>query len=155
MFKSMISIRRRKVLLVAFASIPGVASAASPRIVNIRFGIVREVSDGVMEFVVETARIPRKLKDTGFRFGIGFENPDCVPIEWYEQVHLPSELKEVSGNMQRARNKVMRTRTFKSDQPTVVDDFWFDEGDPLGPHRMELYVNGVMRYAIDFTVVDK
>ena len=151
----MLDVGRRALLLTAVASIAGVATATPPKIVNVRFGIVRQVSDGIFEFVEETARIPRKFKDTGFRFGIGFENPDCVPIEWYEQVHLPSELKEVSGNMQRTRNKVMRTRTFRSDQPTVVDDFWFDEGDPLGPHRMELYVNGVLRYSIDFSVVDK
>ena len=141
-------------MLAVLASTTNIASSAPPEIVNIRFGIVREVSEGIFEFIQETTRIPRKLKDTGFRFGIGFENPKCEPIEWYELVHLPSELKEVSGNMQRTRNKVMRTRTLESDRPTVVDDFWFDEGDPLGRHRMELYVNGVLRYSINFTVVN-
>ena len=145
---------RRTLLLAAMACATGTASAALPDIVNIRFGIVREISEGIFEFVQQTTRIPRKLKDTGFRFGLGFENPTGEPIEWYELVHLPSELKEVSGNMQRTRNKVMRTLTLKSDQLTVVDDFWFDEGDPLGRHRMELYVNGALRYSVNFTVVD-
>ena len=94
---------RRALLLAALASIVGGVAAAPPKIVNIRFGIVREVSEGVFDFVQETTRIPRKLKDTGFRFGIGFDNPKCESIEWYELVHLPAELKEVSGDMQRTR----------------------------------------------------
>ena len=148
-------IDRRTFLLFAFAATEGSAATPAPEIINIRFGVVREVSEGVFEFVQETTRIPRRFKASGFRFGIGFENPQCELIEWFEVVHLPAELKEVSGNFQRARAKTMRTKTFRSDRPTVIDDFWFDEGDPLGPHRIELFVNGALRYAIDFVVVEK
>jgi len=125
-----------------------------PRLTNVRFGIVREVSEGVFDFVSETTRVPRKYKATGFRWGIGFDNPDCKPIEWYEVVHLPSDLKEVSGNLQRTRARTMRTKTFNSSQPTIVDDFWFDEGDPLGAHKLELFVNGSLRHVVDFQVVE-
>jgi hypothetical protein len=114
---------------------------------------LRTVSDSVFEFVNMTTRIPRRYKDTGFRFGVGFDNPQCIPIEWYELMHLPEPLKAVSGNFQRARRKTMRTKTFRSDQPSVVDDFWFDEGDPLGKHTLELYVNSALRYRVDFEVV--
>lgn len=115
---------RRWIVVSAISFVTTWVRAAQPEIVNIRFGIVRELSEGVFEFVQETNRIPRRLKATGFRFGIGFENPKREPIEWYELVHLPEALREVSGNMQRTRDKVLRTRTLKSNQPTVIDDFW-------------------------------
>ncbi len=76
-------------------------------------------------------------------------------IEWYEQVHLPADLKEVSGELHRTRTRIMRTPTFKDDRPSVVDEFWFDEGDPLGPHRIELFVNGTLLAAFDFVVVEE
>ena len=145
---------RRRVFLAAtsLAALPSFAEA--PALTNFRFGILRTVSAGVFEFVSETTRIPRRNKSTGFRFGLGFENPRCIPIEWYEVVHLPEDTKEVSGNFKRARRKTLRTRTLRSDQPSVVDDFWFDEGDPLGRHTLELFVNGSLRYRVDFDVVE-
>jgi hypothetical protein len=147
-------IQRRLFLLGAPLVTVVSLAAEEPKLANFRFGIVREVSEDIFEFVSETTQLPRKYKSTGFRWGIGFENPLCRPIEWYEVVHLPAELKEVSGNFQRTRTRTMRTRTLRSSQPTIVDDFWFDEGDPLGSHRIELFVNGILRHAVDFQVVD-
>jgi hypothetical protein len=146
---------QRRLLIAGASLVPlSLLAADRPRLTNIRFGIFREVSEGVFDFVSETNRLPRKYKATGFRWGIGFDNPDCKPIEWYEVVHLPAELKEVSGNFQRARTRTMRTKTLSSSQPTIVDDFWFDEGDPLGPHKLELFVNGSLRHVVDFQVVE-
>jgi hypothetical protein len=125
-----------------------------PRLTNFRFGIIREVTEGEFEFISETVRIPRKYKASGFRWGFGFDNPQCKAIEWYEVVHLPADLKEVTGNLQRTRTRTMRTQRHSSSQPTIVDDFWFDEGDPLGTHRIELFVNGDFRYAVDFEVIE-
>jgi hypothetical protein len=56
-------------------------AAERPELTNFRFGIVRELSE-----------LLRKYKSTDFRWGIGFDNPRCKPIEWYEVVHLPAEL---------------------------------------------------------------
>ena len=144
--------RRRTLILTALACVSVHGNAAAEQI-NFRFGILRSVADGVFEFVSETRRIPFKTKDTGFRFGVGFDNPQCEAIEWHEVMHLPEETREVSGNFQRAGRKSLRTKTFRSNQASVVDDFWFDEGDPLGKHTLELYVNGVVVFAVDFEVV--
>ena len=144
--------RRSFVLASSFVLVS--AFAEEPSFTNFRFGIVRPISENVFEFERLTTQIPRRFKNTGFRFGVGFDNPQCVPIEWYEVVQLPEELKDVSGNFQRNRSKTMRTKTFTSAQPSVVDDFWFDEGDPLGKHTLELYVNGALRYKVDFEVVE-
>jgi len=141
--------------MLSLALLGGAASAVArePEITNIRFGVVRQISEGIFEFVEETTRIQRRLKSTGYRFGIGFDNPECKMIEWFEQIHLPKPLKEVTGNLQQARTSVMRSITFKSDRPTVIDEFWFDEGDPVGEHRLELFVNGKIRDWFDFIVV--
>ena len=102
--------RRRILILAAVACVASTARAA-PKLTNFRFGTLRIVSDGVFDFVSETRRIPRRLKDTGFRFGIGFDNSMREPIEWYEIMHLPEGTKEVSGNFQRARTQSLRTKT--------------------------------------------
>ncbi len=141
--------------MLSLAMLGSVALAATrePEIANVRFGVVRQVSEGIFEFVEETTRIQRRLKSTGYRFGVGFDNPKCEMIEWFEQIHLPKPLKEVTGNLQQARTSVMRSITFKSDRPTVIDEFWFDEGDPLGKHRLELFINRKLRHWFDFVVV--
>jgi hypothetical protein len=145
----------RRLFLLGVPIIATTSSAAEPlRLVNFRFGVVREISEGIFEFLSETKRLPRKFKSTGFRWGIGFDNPLGRPMEWYEVVHLPAEPKDVSGNLKRLHARTLRTTTHSSSQPTVIDDFWFDEGDPLGPHRIELFVNGVLRYAVDFQVLE-
>jgi hypothetical protein len=145
--------RRRSILMLAAATSLPAWAEPGPRLRNFEFGIVQPVSEGVFEFVELTRRLPLKTRASGFRWGLGFENPDCVPIEWYELIHLPRPTSTVSGNFQRARNRILRGSTHRSDRPSVIDDFWFDEGDPLGAHRLELFVNDKLRYQVDFEVV--
>ena len=122
---------------------------------NFRFGVLKLDDSGGHEIARETTKIPRWLKATGLRWGVAFDNPTRANIEWYEIVRLPSEMRGLSGNFDRSSTlKTLRTRTQRSNQARVVDDFWFDEGDPIGPHRLELYVNGVLRYSVEFEVVE-
>jgi len=145
----------RRLVLKTLVCAPGaVLAKSSPILTNFRFGVIQEAAAETFEFVDLTTRIPRRYKDSGFRWGIGFDNPTCEWLEWYELIHLPVDLREVSGNFQRTRARTMRTRTSKSNRPSIVDDFWFDEGDPLGQHKIELFVNGKVRYAMDFVVVE-
>lgn len=130
------------------------AYGAEPYVTNFRFGIVKPISEGVFEFVAETTCIPRRLKDTGFRFGVGFDNPRGEAIEWYEIVHLPSDLQQLSGDFQRTSKNTLRTNTLRSDQVSVVDEFWFDQGDPTGTHKLEVFVNDARRYSVEFEVFD-
>lgn len=139
-------------LLLWLVISPGFAD--EPNLTNFRFGIIQPIGDGIFEYVAETTRIPRRYKNTGFRFGVGFDNPQNALIEWYEIVRLPEDLRQVSGNLQRTSTRTMRTKTYSSYRTSVIDEYWFDEGDPLGKHKLELYVNGVLRYSVDFEVVD-
>jgi len=122
---------------------------------HFKFGILKEMRSGEYRIDVETTRIPRKLKETGFRFGVAFDNPSGKAIEWYEVVHLPSQLREVSGNLRQVNPKAVQTDTRRLTDPHIVDHFWFDKGDPLGKHRLEVYVNGVRRFSVDFEVVEQ
>ena len=68
-------------------------------------------------------------------------------------MHLPADTMEVTGNLQRSSASTLRTKTLRSSQASVVDDFWFDAGDPLGKHTMELFVNDVLQFKVHFEVV--
>jgi hypothetical protein len=136
-------------VLVA-AGVPATADVS-----RFKFGILKEASNGDYSIAVETTRIPRKLKKTGFRFGIAFDNAARDQIEWYEVVHLPSPTHEVSGNLNRAEARMLRTDKQEGRDQHIVDHFWFDEGDPLGKHRLDLFVNGVLKYSVYFDVVDR
>jgi hypothetical protein len=130
-------------------------TVAAELVGHFRFGLLRPTASGGYELARETTRVPRKLKGTGFRWGLAFDNPTKTKIVWYEVVRLPSAMSDLTGNYDRGSTlKTLRTQTQMSDQPTVVDDFWFDEGDPLGHHRLDLYVNGKLRYSVEFEVVD-
>jgi hypothetical protein len=144
--------RRRMLVLAALAWMAPVAVAA-PKLANFRFGILRAVSGDIFEFTSETRRIPRRVKSTGFRFGVGFDNPTREMIEWYSVIHLPGSPRKASGGFERAGPDVLRGESTRSDRASPIDYFWFDEGDPLGKHRLELFVNNALRYTVDFEVV--
>jgi hypothetical protein len=145
-------LRRALVVLAAFLVVTGPAVAD---VSHFKFGILKETSASEYSMAVETTRIPRKLKQSGFRFGVSFDNPGRDQIEWYEVVHLPSPVREVSGDLNRAESRTLRTDMQGGRDQHVVDHFWFDQGDPLGKHRLELIVNGVLKYSVDFEVVDR
>jgi hypothetical protein len=122
---------------------------------NVKFGILKQVSPGEYRMDVQTTRIPRKLKETGFRFGIEFENPNREAIDWFEVVHLPAPLKEASGDTRKVAPEAIQTDLYRSSDARIVDHFWFDEGDPLGMHRLELFVKGQRIYSVSFEVVSE
>jgi hypothetical protein len=90
---------------------------------------------------------------SGFRFGISFDNPDRKYIEWHEAIHLPGALKQLSGGLQKSGENVVISDLQATTASHIVDQFWFDSEDPLGVHRLEVYVNGAMKFHIDFEVV--
>jgi hypothetical protein len=129
------------------------SGCATADVQNFKFGILKAMPNGNYEMGVETARIPMRYEKSGFRFGIAFDNPSADAIEWYEVVRLPKPLKKVTGDFVQSSEKALTSAAQKGRDAHVVDQFWFDEGDPLGPHSLELYVNGVVKYKVNFEVV--
>jgi hypothetical protein len=146
------SLQRRLLLLSSIAVLPSLSRAA-PAVTGFRFGILKATPQGRFLMATETDRLPRKLKSSGFRFGLAFENPEGQKISWYEKVIFPLPPETVSGNSQRSEPLLLTTQVQTSSRRSVVDEFWFDAGDPLGLHRMELYVDAVRVFSVEFTVV--
>jgi hypothetical protein len=144
----------RRIAFIAFLLLTSPLVRAGDGATGFRFGILKAEADGSYVLQTETTRIPRRFKDTGFRFGIAFQNPRRQEIVWHEIVQLPEKPGKATGNMRRAGAATLETKPQRSAQASVVDDFWFDKGDPLGKHRMELIVNGKSVYAVDFEVVE-
>lgn len=129
--------------------------AAPIELKNPRFGILRGFPDGSYELAQETARIPKLLKPTGFRFGITFDNPTGAALEFYTIMHFPSPPRELTGAHRLGANdsSIVRSDTFRTSEPHAYSFYWFDEDDPLGTYHVDLYVNGVQRYSGTFEVV--
>lgn len=102
---------------------------------------------------VETRRIPRRMKETGFRWGIAFDNPSGEDVSWYEVVRLPARLKQLSGDLGKVTPTEVKSEVNHSSERHIVDQFWFDAGDPTGLHKLELYINNRRRCTIAFEVV--
>ena len=140
---------KRRALAVLLAA-PALAWARSrPRY---GFGLLAADGDGGYRLETETARIPRKYKDSGLRFGVEFTNWDRLPLDFYWVIHFPQDVAQATGNLTRVEPRTLRTKTMQSDADRITSDFWFDPGDPVGRHRFELVVNDARVYAIDFDV---
>ena len=148
-----ILVSRRSAISALAASVLTSPNAAWAQVQNVRFGILAQEPDGSYALKTETQTIPRHYKETGFRFGIAFDNPNRDQITWYEVVHLPLEPSAATGNLRKDAPRTLKTDVQESDQSQIVDDFWFDEGDPLGKHEMQLYVNDQVVYKVSFNVV--
>lgn len=146
------SVIRSAIFAVSLLVLLSSTARAAPVIQNVRFGILRAVESDY-EIAEDTTRIPMRFKKTGFRFGISFENPTCAEIAWYEVIHLPGEMKATSGALKRLEPRLLKGDIQQSRQPYIVDQFWFDKGDPLGTHRLDLYVNNRLEFSVEFDVV--
>jgi hypothetical protein len=85
---------------------------------------------------------------------VAFDNPSHGTIELYEVVRPPSQLKDASGFLRHTNSSALQSDTQKTEDPHIVDHFWFDQGDPLGKHSFEVYVNGIRKFKVDFEVVE-
>jgi hypothetical protein len=118
-----------------------------------RLGILRILPNGDHEMDVETRQIPLRMLESGFRWGVTFENPSGKEISWYEIVHLPARLKEMSGDLSAVSINEVKTEINHSHERHIVDQFWFDEGDPMGKHVLDLYINDRKKCTLTFEVV--
>lgn len=128
------------------------SSAAIANVTNFRFGIFR-AEGGKYVMDVETKRIPQNLGDTGFRFGVTFDNPDGYSIEWYDLLKLPATVQQIGGDLSAIDATTLKGEPQKTTEKNLMMKYWFDEGDPLGRYQIEIFVNGVRKYQGTFDVV--
>jgi hypothetical protein len=147
-------VNRRQALALPWALTLAACSKPSLKVDDFKLGILRPVGDGRYALETETQRLPRRLKSTGFRWGVQFANPAGTSIEWYEVIHLPSAAAQATGNLSQFEPAALRTAVQTSSDRVIVDNFWFDEGDPLGSHRLALFVDGTQCWTTTFEVVE-
>lgn len=128
------------------------AQAAELELKNFRFGILQLQQNGDYELKTETTHIPKRLKSTGFRFGFSFDNPRNTFLEYHLVIHAPAQVTQITGGLQHSAQDTLVGEPTYSREKHIVDQIWFDQDDPLGQYRIEVYVGGIKRFATDFTV---
>ena len=121
---------------------------------TIRFGIIEE-AEGYFDVTRETNRIPLLLQDTGFCFGYAIEPPDARIYSTHELMVLPAPPKHLGFPElveKREGGRILRTASVWR-QYQMVYPFCFSEGDPLGPWRLEVYIDDQLARTFRFEVV--
>ena len=130
-------------------------SFASENNLIIKFGQMEKGSSGYY-VANETTTIPLKLKDSGFRFGFTVKHAQNSSFDGYKIIYLPAAAKEIIGDLKRVTilndGKIIKDSERKFNG-LWSNPFWFDEGDPLGKWKIEIYLNSKLMKTIDFTVV--
>ena len=119
-----------------------------------RVGILVEGDQPYQALIEETTVVPR---DVGGETALGFEirpNSD-EPYAVYSIHHLPKMPADLgsSGALTLTDDGGIRTDTEKVHGPRVFS-FGFDEGDPLGTYKIDVYVNDRLVESASIEVVE-
>jgi hypothetical protein len=119
-----------------------------------RFGTV-SADDDNPEFLKETAVLPLRYKDSGFRFGVQIVPNDDKPYTYYFVFHLSAVPKVLTGESfeRKAPSSTLQTVATKSEGGTSTVGFSFDPGDPTGDQSVDVFINGTLVKTINYTVV--
>ncbi|MEW5723613.1 MAG: hypothetical protein AB1896_10940 [Thermodesulfobacteriota bacterium] len=122
---------------------------------DIRFGIIAGDQSGLYDVVTETNSIPLLTQETGFCFGYSIDPPDDRTYLTREVIHLPAPPRHIDFQMPIETlegGRVIRTpNIYRREQ--MIYPFCFSEGDPLGPWKLEIYINDELARAVRFQVV--
>jgi hypothetical protein len=123
---------------------------------HIRFGIIARDDLGNYFISKETTNIPRKFRETGFRFGYEVVPPDQNPYTCQFVVHLPSPPDAITGGIAQV-NPGKPSTTITSQKKEIsgrsyIALMWFDPGDPVGDYSVDVFVNGKLLKTIKFNV---
>ncbi len=129
-------------------------AAKSPGEFDVRFGRVGIVWDGSQPYqalLEETTVVPR---DVGGLTALGFEvrPAKAEPYEIYSVHHLPKPPPK-SPSFTATEDGGLRTETATVRGPRVFS-FGFEEGDPLGTYRIDVYVNDRLIKSASLEVVE-
>ena len=142
----------RPILLSALLllSLPALAES-----IDIRFGILNRESGGNLGVVRETTDIPLFHRDTGFRFGYTIKIEPERSFSTYTIHYLPARPETLSGRLSgqaaTAAPQGVRTEEEVHGQE-VTFPLWFDQGDPEGLYRADIYVDGRLARSVRYEV---
>jgi len=122
----------------------------------VKFGKLQKDSSGRCFVSSETTQIPLLLKDSGFRFGFTVENKKGNQFTGYYIDYLPIPPETLTGDYKYnkpedgGKKYISNKRTYNA---YWWNDWWSDEGDPLGECKVEIYVNDELLKVIKYTMI--
>ncbi len=124
---------------------------------NVSFGVLKD-KNGYTLAGGETNTIEYIPKYEGYTFGFIITTKDETPFKYYTVSYLPASPGSLSGTLAEAAPNQFSSG-IKSTEDTATNSvgipFWFDEGDPLGAYKIDLYINDVKIKSVEFNVVPK
>lgn len=121
---------------------------------SVRFGILGVNSSGDYFLEQETATIPLKYKDSGFRYGLEIVPPDDESFTYQCVFHFSAAPKVLTGEAFENSVPSATLRTPKVEyKGTAIEYYWFDPGDPTGAQSVDIFVNDKLIKTINYTVV--
>lgn len=136
-------------LLISF----GLDAAVSNQEYHIRFGYLD--LDGKNQYYVskDTAIIPLRIKETGFRWGYTIESK--VPIfSTYNMMYADQPFEIATNYKKQVDRKVLKSKTHQVSNGLYAEEIWNDLGDPLGKQKIEIYINGKLYRIFHFEIVE-
>ena len=152
------SLRAIVLLFLVFAG-PNVSLAAQSRdAFEVKFGIMTTRPSGESYVSKETRTIPLRHKASGFRWGFTVAHGQRRSFSGYAIYHLPAVPEALTADAAEAETshggQVVKT-TRQLFQGWGAFTSHFDQGDPAGHWRVDVYVNDHLLKSIDFNVVVK
>jgi hypothetical protein len=148
-----------RLLLIALASLVSTASASASdsdaeKSFELQFGILFERKPGIHSVKESTTEIPRFHGSTGFLFGYLIREKNAKAFQLTTVTYPPSAPKILGisyKDQDSSRGLRSRPRELNG---SGVSMFSFDRGDPTGPWKMEIYVDGKLLRTVRFTVYE-
>jgi hypothetical protein len=145
--------KRLLVLWLALAVLPWSVGADEPY--QIHFGIFGTKQAGQPnEIATQTLTIPLKLEATGFEWGYEILPQDVSEYTFRAVLYLPRPPATVTGSLEQSQDSptIVKTPKFKATGRGAYS-FVFEEGDPLGEWKIEIFVNDQLTRTFNFQVV--
>ena len=132
------------------------AVADKPDFYSIQFGYLDNDPEKNRPVFRRTTQIPFHLKESGFRWGFYIVSSGNTPFSVQFEVETPASPQTLSGELaakggtgHKPKKVKVPGRTFKE---KGFCPFWFDEGDPLGKWKIDVFINDALHETVEFTV---
>lgn len=123
---------------------------------KIEFGFIEKNADSGKVHFKESFSIPFRLKTTGFLWGYWIKSSDGKNHTTYFVVETPGIPKKITGDLgetgQIQEEKKLARSVPEKFKDKIFRPFWFDEGDPLGKWKIQIYVDDRLVKTVEFDV---
>lgn len=128
---------------------------AGDNVYDIRFGVIQNTI-GYDDIAHETNVIELIPKSKGYYFGFRIIPKGKSTYSYYTVSYLPAAPKVLEGVLNK-EPLANYSSGFKSPETSatgaIIIPGWFDEGDPIGVYKTDLYIDGVKQKSVEFKVI--